>query len=93
MNSKIGDSFKEAINNAFKFTRFYKRDKQTMLDTLKTKNRGSDTMSILPPIYEIAYEFLDETHDRLVLLYEDYKVDGVVTWVPSNGNYRFISFE
>ena len=90
---KISDSFKVAINNTFKHTVFWKRDEETFLKTFNIKVKGSDNMAMLPPIDNVGIEKIDETHDKLTLIYDDYNVDGIVTWRIVNGHSVFVNFE
>lgn len=91
---KISQSFKQAINNAFVYVVFVSRDADTILKMFESNIHGSN-FKFLPPIDNVIVESIDDTHDKLTLIYDDYSVEGVVTWKPSaNGiNYVFVKYE
>ena len=90
---KISESIKRAINNAFVNTIFPNREEKAIHSTLKTKVHGSDNVGIIPTIPNIKVETIDETHDKLTLIYEDYRIEGVVTWRPTKSSYVFVKYE
>ena len=89
----IGDSFKRAVNIAFEYTIFFKRDEEFIANTLNMKFKHSDSMTILPHIPCIKVETIDETHDKVTLAFDDYQIDGVITWKPIKTNFVFVKFE
>ena len=92
---KISDSYKIAINNAFRHSVFLKRDEDVVLRTLRTKVHGSANVSIIPPIQGFKMVKIDETHDRVAFEFEDYSFEGIITWkLCANGlNAVFIKIE
>ena len=91
----ISEAFKQAIKNAFIYSIFLKRDKESILKTLNKKVHGSDSISIVPPIPSIEVEKVDDTHDKVTFAYDDYTFVGVITWKPcANGtNFVFLNIE
>lgn len=91
----IKNAFKQAIKNAFIHSIFLKRDKETILNTLNTKVHGSNNVSIMPHIPSIEVEKVDDTHDKVTFIYDDYSFVGIITWKPcANGmNFVFINIE
>lgn len=91
----IAEAFKQAIKNAFIHSVFLKRDKEFILKTLSTKIHGSVNVSIMPPISSIEVERVDDTHDKVTFIYNDYTFVGIITWKPcANGmNFVFINIE
>lgn len=92
----ISNSVKASINKAFVGIVFFGRDVETLLKTFNTKVRGSDNVSIILPIDRLEVETIDETHDKVVIIYDDYKVEGVITWRPTTRNikgYVFVRYE
>lgn len=91
----IAEAFKQAIKNAFFHSVFLKRDKEFILKTLNTKIHGSANVSIMPPISSIEVERVDDTHDKVTFIYDDYTFVGIITWKPcANGmNFVFINIE
>ncbi len=78
----IGKNYKNAINGNFKFT-LIERSCKGIADTFNKNIKGSDNMSILPKVEEVELKCIDDTHDNVTLLWADYKIDGVITWLPS----------
>lgn len=91
----IKNAFKQAIKNAFIHSIFLKRDKETILNTLNTKVHGSNNVSIMPHIPSIEVERVDDTHDKVTFIYDDYSFVGIITWKPcANGmNFVFLNIE
>lgn len=91
----IGNSFKKAINNAFMHVVFKGRDKETILKTLATKVHGSGNVSIIPSVECIKVERLDDLHDKVTIGFDDYEIQGVITWRPceKGDNVVFIGYE
>ena len=87
---RIGDSFKEAINNSFRYSVFWKHDKLTIKNTLNSKARHSDNISFLPYIDRLEVEPIDDTHDKVTIIYDDISFGGVVTWRPSSNGRNFV---
>ena len=86
----IVDSFKESINNAFKFTTFWARDKVTIKTTLNKTARHSDNVSLVPKIERLEVERIDDAHDKLTIIYDDVSFSGVITWKPSSNGRNFV---
>lgn len=78
----IGNNFKQAINNNFKFTDIC-RNAESICHTLNSNIKGSDNMVALPKVESAELTQIDDLHDKLSLLWADYKLEGVVTWRPS----------
>lgn len=91
----IAEAFNQSIKNAFIHSIFLKRDKEFILKTLNTKVHGSANVSIVPPITSIEVERVDDTHDKVTFVYDDYTFVGVITWKPcANGmNFVFMNIE
>lgn len=90
---KISDILKSQIYSAFRHTIFKDRDQKTILATLSGKFKGSDTITILPPIQEIKVETIDVVHDRITFTYDDYKFDVIITWKPTKTSFVFMDIE
>lgn len=92
---KVSDSYKTAINRAFRHCVFLRRSKDVVLNTLQTKVYGSDNVRIIPPIQGFDLEKIDETHDRVTFEFEDYSFEGIITWkLCANGlNAVFLKIE
>lgn len=91
----IAEAFKQTIKNAFIHSIFLKRDKEFIIKTLNTKVHGSNNVSIIPPIQKVEVEKIDDTHDKVTFIYDDYTFVGVITWKPcANGmNFVFMNIE
>ena len=92
----IGQSIKIAINSAFVYATFKGRDANTIRNTLNTKVHGSDNILVMIPVYEVKTEKLDDTHDKITLIYEDAQIEGVATWRASKtmeNRFVLIKFE
>ena len=91
----IAEAFKQAIKNAFIHTVFLKRDKEFIIKTFNTKVHGSNNVSVIPYIQNIEVEKIDDTHDKVTFVYDDYTFVGVITWkLCANGmNFVFMDIE
>jgi hypothetical protein len=92
---KIGDSYKKAINNTFVHTVFFKRDTKSIIKTLLTKVHGG-SYEVIPPTPTECFkiENIDIAHDKLTLMFDDYVIDGVITWrINEDGNSVFMKYE
>ena len=78
----IGDNYKKAINSNF-LHNLIERSADGIANALNINVRGSENMSALPNVEGVKLEKIDEIHDKLTLLWADYKVEGVVSWKPS----------
>ena len=88
----IGESFKTAINNAFRYTLFKKRDIDYFYDMFSTNIHGTN-FTLIPPISKIKVKKIDEEHDELNLCYDDITISGVITWKKSNDDgFIFINY-
>ena len=92
MRPKIGDTIVDAINRNFVHNIFMSRDAECIKNTLNIKVKGSDSIHMMPYVPEVKVERIDDLHDKLSLLYDDYKVEGVVTWRESKEHYVFESY-
>ena len=91
---KIGDDYKERINNLFKYIVFYKRDSKSIIKTLKPKVHGSNLEALSVPLECFKVENIDEAHDKLTLTFADYVIEGVITWKGNNeGHWIFMGYE
>ena len=72
--STIGNNIKNAINNNFMHN-VIGRSAEGVYNALNTKVKGSENMVVLPQV--------DKVDDKLSLSWDDYKIEGVVTWKPS----------
>ena len=80
--STIGKNIKVAINNNFMHN-VIGRSADEVRNALNTKVKGSENMVVLPQIDKVELATIDDLHDKLLLSWDDYKVEGVVTWKPS----------
>ena len=80
--STIGNNIKVAINNNFMHN-VIGRSADEVRNALNTKVKGSENMVVLPQIDKVELATIDDLHDKLLLSWDDYKVEGVVTWKPS----------
>lgn len=80
--STIGNNIKVAINNNFMHN-VIGRSADEVHNALNTKVKGSENMVVLPQIDKVELAAIDDLHDKLSLSWDDYKVEGVVTWKPS----------
>lgn len=80
--STIGNNIKVAINNNFMHN-IIGRSADEVRNALNTKVKGSENMIVLPQIDKVELATIDDLHDKLSLSWDDYKVEGVVTWKPS----------
>lgn len=89
---KINEAIVNSINVGFKNCVFMSRDAECMRNTLNVLVKGSDNVHFIPCVPEVKVEKIDDLHDKLSLLYDDYKVEGVVTWRASKEHYVFDSY-
>ena len=91
---KLEDSIKGLINATFANSKFMGRNKDIVLATLNMKIKGSENMCLMPEIQDISIERLDNLRDKLTLIWDDYRVEGVVTWRQSSDgrNYIFVNY-
>ena len=80
--STIGNNIKVAINNNFMHN-VIGRSADEVRNALNIKVKGSENMVVLPQIDKVELATIDDLHDKLSLSWDDYKVEGVVTWKPS----------
>ena len=80
--STIGKNIKVAINNNFMHN-VIGRSADEVRNALNTKVKGSENMVGLPQVDKVELATIDDLHDKLSLSWDDYKVEGVVTWKPS----------
>lgn len=89
---KVNEAIVNSINTGFQNCVFMSRDSECIKNTLNVKIKGSDNVHFIPCVPEIKVEKIDDLHDKLSLLYDDYKVEGVVTWRESKEHYVFESY-
>ena len=89
---KVNEAIANSINIGFKNCVFMSRDAECVKNTLNVLVKGSDTVHFMPCVPEVKVENIDDLHDKLSLLYDDYKVEGVVTWRESKEHYVFESY-
>lgn len=89
---KVNEAITNSINIGFKNCVFMSRDAECVKNTLNVLVKGSDTIHFMPCVPEVKVEKIDDLHDKLSLLYDDYKVEGVVTWRESKEHYVFESY-
>lgn len=87
---KIGESIANSINNGFRDCKFSGKDAESIKNTLNILVHGSDTIHFMPCVPEVKVESIDDLHDKLSLLYDDYKVEGVVTWRKSQNEKQYV---
>ena len=87
---KLSDNIKELVNVTFANSRFIGRDPKTMLAILNIKVKDSNNMHIMPKVQDVQVETIDDLHDKLSLLWDDYKVEGIVSWKQSDNNKNFV---
>lgn len=79
----IREAIIETINDNFRDI-CTKREKNSLLNNVFNSHiNGSANMHLLPSVSSIELKTIDETHDNITLLYDDYRIDGVITWKPS----------
>ena len=78
----IGENYKKAINGNF-LHNLIERSADGIANALNVNVKGSENMSVLPSVEGVNLERLDDTHDKVTLVWADYKVEGVVSWKPS----------
>lgn len=86
----IGDSVKKVINNAFVNTIFMERTPKALHEAFSKNVDGSNNISILPSINNMYLEYIDENHDKVAFLYDDYVFDGIITWRKSTNNLNYV---
>ena len=59
------------------------RSAEGVYNALNTKVKGSENMIVLPQVDKVELSKIDDLHDKLSLSWDDYKIEGVVTWKPS----------
>ena len=89
---KVNEAIADSINTGFKNCVFMSRDSECVKNTLNVLVKGSDNVHFMPCVPEVKVEKIDDLHDKLSLLYDDYKVEGVVTWRESKEHYVFESY-
>ena len=89
---KISEAVINSINIGFKNCEFMSRDENCIKNTLNVLVKGSDNVHFIPCVPEVKVENIDNLHDKLSLLYDDYKVEGVVTWRKYKEHYVFESY-
>lgn len=87
---KIGESIVSSINKGFRNCKFSGRDAESIKNTLNILVHDSNTIHFMPCVPEVKVEKVDDLHDKLSLLYDDYKVEGVVTWRKSQNEKQFV---
>ena len=90
---KLSDSIKQQVNTTFKHNKFIGRDPKTMLAILNISVKNSDNMHVMPKVQDVQVEVIDDLHDKLSLLWDDYKVEGTITWKQSQDGKNFIFCE
>jgi hypothetical protein len=88
----IGESYKISINKVFKNTIFKGRGHKDILETLATKVHGSDNVTIIPPFQFLKVEAVDDTHDSVSIIFDDYSIDGIITWIPIPNGFVFVKY-
>lgn len=80
-------TFKESIliviKNVFIHTSFRNRSAEYVMEVFAMKQKGSDTMGLLPPVPKVEVTTIDEQHDQWSLVYDDLTIEYIVTWRPS----------
>jgi hypothetical protein len=90
---KIGDIYKKRINDLFKYVVFHKRDTEFIIKRLVSNIRGSDLEALSIPIECFKIENIDATHDKLTLTFDDYLIEGVITWkINESGKSVFLKY-
>ncbi len=78
----IRQAFIETLNNNFAFVRM-QRNANALCEVLNAKVKNSNTMRMLPIIEKVELETIDDSHDKLSICYDDYTIEGIVTWKSS----------
>ena len=73
--STLSNNIKDAINRNFEFN-VVERNAESVFNMLNTCVKGSDDMVVLPHVDKVELTEVD-------LLWDDYKVEGTITWTPS----------
>lgn len=89
----IAESYKAAIQNAFKNVIFKCRTQSCVETTLRTKIYGSETLTIIPPIQVVEFEKVDDYHDKVTFTFDDYSFSGIITWRFSAKGFVFDGIE
>ena len=95
--STLSNNIKDAINRNFEFN-VIERNAESVFNMLNTCVKGSDDMIVLPHVDKVELAEIDALHDKVSLLWDDYKVEGTITWTPSNnpitkGSVVFVKVE
>ena len=95
--STLSNNIKDAINRNFEFN-VVERNAKSVFNMLNTHAKGSDDMVVLPHVDKVELTEIDALHDKVSLLWDDYKVEGTITWTPSNnpitkGSVVFVKVE
>lgn len=85
----IRESFRRHITNTFVHTVFTERTPEVIFKTLQTKVKGSDTILVME-IDEILVEKIDETHDKVIIVFDDMEIEGVFTWRKATATNGFV---
>ena len=80
--STLSNNIKDAINRNFEFN-VVERNAKSVFNMLNTHAKGSDDMVVLPHVDKVELTEVDALHDKVSLLWDDYKVEGTITWTPS----------
>ena len=80
--STLSNNIKDAINRNFEFN-VVERNAESVFNMLNTHAKGSDDMVVLPHVDKVELTEIDALHDKVSLLWDDYKVEGTITWTPS----------
>lgn len=88
----IGNNFKQAINDNFRY-HLMERTAKGVADIMFGNIRTTATMHLLPKAESITLDKIDDLHDKIVLGWADYSIEGVLTWKPSNNKMVFCGIE
>jgi hypothetical protein len=83
--STLSNNIKDAINRNFEFN-VVERNAKSVFNMLNTHAKGSDDMVVLPHVDKVELTEIDALHDKVSLLWDDYKVEGTITWTPSKND-------
>lgn len=85
----IENALKETINNAFRFTQFIERDQASVERMLRTKVKGSNTVTLFPTFAEVVV--LDE--NTWNVHFDDYTLHCIVRWKKTDTHWVFMLVE
>lgn len=84
---KIEESIINQIKNVYRFSAFKERSEEVLLKTFRTPIHDSNTLLAVLDMDGIKIERVDDYHDKLILIYDNYRVEALATWSISHDKY------